>query len=320
MLSYWRYCRDVHRVTRRTSRADDFASELLAAHRRPTPSELTLPRGRVGHLRTLVRRPRSGDRAASATACCACCPAGHSGTSCARDPSLIANAVEEVLRFESSQVSWRRVHDARHRARRCPPAEGHAAVAELRRREPSARPVRRTRRRSTSIAPNADAPHLVRQGHPLLPRRQPGQARTAHRAAGADPAGSLAPALAPTRRSCTSPTSRSAAPTGCSSNGRTPNEPVPGAEVPVSDEPRPPPAGGVPRRPGGGDRRFRSDRRGAPSVDRGRHRPAVPLRRERPDPHALRRARTASSGADYLQLDARRRRHSTDPCERASTR
>ena len=42
-----------------TSRGDDLASELLAAHD-AHPDELTLPRGRVDHLRPVVRRARSG--------------------------------------------------------------------------------------------------------------------------------------------------------------------------------------------------------------------------------------------------------------------
>ena len=111
MLDYWRYCR--HFVAaRRDHRADDFTSELLDAHDAdPDPDNGTGISYRevesvvygisfAGHdpvtallansLRCLLPRRDQWDELAT-------------------DPSLIPNAVEETLRFESSQISWRRI-------------------------------------------------------------------------------------------------------------------------------------------------------------------------------------------------------------------
>ena len=111
MLDYWRYCRDFV-AQRRDARRDDFTSELLTAHDAdPDPSNGTGISYRevesvvygisfAGHdpvtallcntLRCLLPRRSQWD------ALCA-------------DPSLAAAAVDETLRFESSQISWRRV-------------------------------------------------------------------------------------------------------------------------------------------------------------------------------------------------------------------
>ena len=111
MLEYWRYCREFV-AQRRDERRDDFASELLDAHDAdPDPSNGTGISYRevesvvygisfAGHdpvtallcntLRCLLPRRDQWD------AVCA-------------DPSLAAAAVDETLRYESSQISWRRV-------------------------------------------------------------------------------------------------------------------------------------------------------------------------------------------------------------------
>ncbi len=111
MIDYWRYCREFV-ASRRDERADDFTSELLDAHEAdPDPYNGTGISYRevesvvygisfAGHdpvtallcntLRCLLPRRDQWD------ALCA-------------DPSLAAAAVEETLRFESSQISWRRV-------------------------------------------------------------------------------------------------------------------------------------------------------------------------------------------------------------------
>lgn len=111
MIDYWRYCREFV-ARRRDERADDFTSELLDAHDAdPDPANGTGISYRevesvvygisfAGHdpvtallcntLRCLLPRRDQWD------ALCV-------------DPSLAAAAVEETLRFESSQISWRRV-------------------------------------------------------------------------------------------------------------------------------------------------------------------------------------------------------------------
>jgi cytochrome P450 len=114
MVDYWRYCREFV-AARRRHRADDFCSELLDAHEAdPDPENGTgisyhevesvvYGISFAGHdpvtallsntLRCLL--PRRDQWAAIAT-----------------DRSLAANAVEETLRFESSQVAWRRIATA----------------------------------------------------------------------------------------------------------------------------------------------------------------------------------------------------------------
>lgn len=106
MLAYWRYCVSFvkHRVD---NPADDFTSELLAAHK-ADPNELAYNEiesivyglSFAGHeivtnmlsngLISLLKKRQFWEEL------------------CA-DPSLIPNAVEEILRFNSPQTSWRRV-------------------------------------------------------------------------------------------------------------------------------------------------------------------------------------------------------------------
>lgn len=106
MLAYWRYCRDFT-AEKRANRGDDLASELISAHEE-NPDELTYREVEsiiyglsfAGHeavtalicntLQCLL--PRRGDWAAVGA-----------------EPELIPNAVEEVLRYNSSQISWRRI-------------------------------------------------------------------------------------------------------------------------------------------------------------------------------------------------------------------
>ena len=110
MLRYWRYCREFV-ASRRLERADDLTSELLDAHD-TNPDELTYAEVEsiiyglsfAGHEivsnylsnMLLALLPRRGDWQAICD-----------------DPALIPNALEEVLRFDSPQTSWRRVtnHD-----------------------------------------------------------------------------------------------------------------------------------------------------------------------------------------------------------------
>lgn len=106
MLAYWRYC--VAFVgKRRRQRADDLTSELLAAHD-ADPHDLTYKEVEsivyglsfAGHeivsnlLSNALIRLLS-NRANWETIC--------------QDPALIPNTIEEILRFDSPQTSWRRV-------------------------------------------------------------------------------------------------------------------------------------------------------------------------------------------------------------------
>ena len=112
MLRYWRYCRE-HVANRMNEPADDLTSELIAAHR-AHPDELSLREVEsviyglsfAGHeivsnylsLTLLNMLPEGGKSAG-----------GGKWRALVNDPALIPNALEEVLRFDSPQTSWRRV-------------------------------------------------------------------------------------------------------------------------------------------------------------------------------------------------------------------
>jgi cytochrome P450 len=106
MLSYWRYCREFT-AHKRDHRGDDFASELLDAHD-ADPDDLT-----YNEVESIIYGLSfAGHEAVTALiANCLLCllPRRDAWEELSADLSLIPNAVEEVLRYESSQVSWRRI-------------------------------------------------------------------------------------------------------------------------------------------------------------------------------------------------------------------
>ena len=106
MLSYWRYCR-AFVASRLAAPGDDLTSELLAAHH-DHPDLLSLREVEsivyglsfagheiVSNFLSLALKNLLDDRGIWQHLCA--------------DQSLIANALEEVLRFDSPQTSWRRV-------------------------------------------------------------------------------------------------------------------------------------------------------------------------------------------------------------------
>jgi hypothetical protein len=106
MLNYWRYCREFT-AHKRDHRGDDFASELLDAHD-ANPDDLT-----YNEVESIIYGLSfAGHEAVTALIgnCLLCLlPRRDAWDELCADPSLIPNAVEEVLRFESSQISWRRI-------------------------------------------------------------------------------------------------------------------------------------------------------------------------------------------------------------------
>ncbi|MGE0141480.1 MAG: cytochrome P450 [Ilumatobacteraceae bacterium] len=106
MLSYWRYCRDFT-AQRFDEPHDDLASELIAAHR-AHPDDLT-----YREVESIVYGLSfAGHEAVTGligNALLCLLPRRAQWDELCRDPGLIPNAVEEVLRFDSSQVSWRRI-------------------------------------------------------------------------------------------------------------------------------------------------------------------------------------------------------------------
>ena len=111
MVDYWHYCREFV-AARRDERADDFCSELLDAHDAdPDPDNGT---GISYHEVESVVYGISfaGHDPVTALLCntlrCLL-PRRDQWDALVADPTLAANAVEETLRFESSQVAWRRI-------------------------------------------------------------------------------------------------------------------------------------------------------------------------------------------------------------------
>jgi cytochrome P450 len=106
MLRYWRYCRNF--VAGRTEeRADDLTSELLAAHA-ANPDEL----GYREVESVIYGLSFAGHEIVSnfiANALLCLLPARENWRALRVDPGQIPNALEEVLRFESPQTSWRRI-------------------------------------------------------------------------------------------------------------------------------------------------------------------------------------------------------------------
>ena len=115
MIDYWRYCRDFV-ASRRDNRADDFTSELLDAWE-ADPGPDTNPDAETGisyrEVESVVYGISfAGHDPVTALMCntlLCLLPRRDQWQALVDDPSLAANAVEETLRFESSQISWRRV-------------------------------------------------------------------------------------------------------------------------------------------------------------------------------------------------------------------
>jgi cytochrome P450 len=106
MLAYWRYCREFT-ASRRDERSDDLASELIDAHE-ANPDEIS-----YREVESIVYGfSFAGHEAVTALICNALrclLPRRDVWAEMCADPGLIPNVVEEVLRYDSSQISWRRV-------------------------------------------------------------------------------------------------------------------------------------------------------------------------------------------------------------------
>lgn len=112
MLSYWRYCREF--VAKRfANRKDDLTSELLNAHE-ADPNELA-----YREVESIIYgHSFAGHEIVSnymSNALLALLPRRDDWERLCNDALLIPNALEEVLRYDSPQTSWRRVtnHDTR---------------------------------------------------------------------------------------------------------------------------------------------------------------------------------------------------------------
>ena len=106
MLAYWEYCRDFT-ARKRSEPGDDLTSELLLAWE-DDPDDLT-----YHEVESIVYGLSfAGHEAVTNLICNALLcvlPRRPAWEEIVADPTLIRNAVEEILRFESSQISWRRI-------------------------------------------------------------------------------------------------------------------------------------------------------------------------------------------------------------------
>lgn len=115
MLDYWRYCRDFV-AQRKEQRADDFTSELLDAWEED-PGPDRDPNATTGISYREVESVVYGisfaghDPVTSLLCNTLLCllPRRDQWQALVDDPSLAMNAVHETSRYESSQISWRRV-------------------------------------------------------------------------------------------------------------------------------------------------------------------------------------------------------------------
>ncbi len=106
MLAYWRYCRDFT-ASKRADRSDDFASELLTAQEQ-NPDDMTYREVES----VIYGLSFAGHEAVTALICntlMCLLPRRDVWAEVCANPGLIPNSVEEVLRFNSSQISWRRL-------------------------------------------------------------------------------------------------------------------------------------------------------------------------------------------------------------------
>ncbi len=106
MLAYWRYCRSVV-AAKVDDPGDDFASELLAVHKRD-PAELTYREVESIVYGLSFAGHEIVSHFLSNALICLLSRRSQWRQICA-DATLIPAALEEVLRFESPQTSWRRV-------------------------------------------------------------------------------------------------------------------------------------------------------------------------------------------------------------------
>ena len=153
MVEYWRYCR-AFVASRRDERADDICSELLDAHEAdPDPDNGT---GISYHEVESVVYGISfaGHDPVTALLCntlrCLL-PRRDQWDALVADPALAANAVEETLRYESSQVAWRRIatRDTSIGGIEVPPGPGSSSTSPPPTTSPTCSPIRRC---STSTA------------------------------------------------------------------------------------------------------------------------------------------------------------------------
>ncbi len=106
MVAYWRYCREFV-ADKQANRGDDLASELITAHEQNPDDMSYLEVESIIYGLSFAGHEAVTSLIANTLLCLL--PRRDTWAEVCADPSLIPNAIEEVLRFNSSQISWRRV-------------------------------------------------------------------------------------------------------------------------------------------------------------------------------------------------------------------
>ena len=191
MLDYWRYCRAVRGAAARRTGRRLLLRTARRPRRRPRPGQRhghQLPRGRIGRLRDLLRRPRPGDRPAvqhAALPAAAPRPVGR--------PRRRSVAGRQRRRGDAAvRVEPDLLAAHRHPRRRRSAASTLPAGTRIFLNFAVGQPTSRTCSTDPDIfdihRAEREPAHLLRQGHPLLPRRRagpdggPDRARVARRA------------------------------------------------------------------------------------------------------------------------------------------
>jgi cytochrome P450 len=106
MLAYWRYCREFT-AAKKADMGDDFASELLADHL-DNPDDLS-----YNEVESIIYGLSfAGHEPVTLLLCnilLCLLPRRDAWNELCADPSLMPGAIEEVIRYESPQIGWRRV-------------------------------------------------------------------------------------------------------------------------------------------------------------------------------------------------------------------
>lgn len=106
MLKYWRYCRKFV-AERQKNRKDDLTSELLNAHEADPDELLYREVESIIYGHSFAGHEIVSNFLSNSLLCLL--PRREDWDTLCNDPSKIPNALEEVLRYESPQTSWRRV-------------------------------------------------------------------------------------------------------------------------------------------------------------------------------------------------------------------
>ena len=185
MARYWRYC-ERFVADRIADPRDDFTSDHVRVHL-DDPEALTVDEI-VGVIYGLSFAGHETTTNLTTNAVRRLLEHPDQWREICADPTLIPGAVEEVLRFDTSVIAWRRITTRAVSIGGVEVPSARQADADARRRRPRPGAVPRPGRLRHPPRRRRPAPG-VRQGHPLLPRSAARPDGAPHRAGAAHQAG-----------------------------------------------------------------------------------------------------------------------------------